>query len=57
VKYLDEYRDAAGQLRKVPGFKDRKATEQRAAELERHAERKPVSIEINSKSCLLKQKN
>jgi len=39
AKWYIEYRSAEGVLRKVAGFTDRKATEQRAAELEKDAER------------------
>src|SRR5262245_11833563 len=39
-----EYRDAAGILRRGPGFVDRGATEQLAAELERKAERQQSGL-------------
>ena len=38
-KYHIEYRDADGIRRRVPGYTDKAATQQRAAELEREAER------------------
>lgn len=37
-KWYIEYRDADGQTKRVPGFTDKKATEQHASELERQAE-------------------
>jgi len=43
-KWYIEYRDAQGVVRRVPGFTDKLATEQRAAELERQAERERVGI-------------
>jgi hypothetical protein len=39
-----EYRDANGVLRKVPGFTDRKATDQLAADLEKKAAREIVGL-------------
>lgn len=38
AKWYIEYNDADGIIRKVPGFKDKQATEQRAQELEKTAE-------------------
>ena len=38
-KWYIEYRDANREFKRVPGFRDKKATLQRAAELERSAER------------------
>jgi hypothetical protein len=38
-KWYVEYRDASGVVRKVPGFADKKATEQLAADLEKKAAR------------------
>jgi len=43
-KWYIEYRDASGKLRRVPGFTDKFATEQWAAELERRAERERLGI-------------
>ena len=43
-KWYIEYRDAQRVVRRVPGFTDKLATEQRAAELERQAERERVGI-------------
>ncbi|MCO6438532.1 MAG: site-specific integrase [Phycisphaerae bacterium] len=43
-KWYIEYRDAQRVVRRVPGFVDKRATEQRAAELERQAERERVGI-------------
>ena len=39
-----EYRDADGVRRRVPGYRDRKATDQLAAQLEREAERRNVGL-------------
>jgi hypothetical protein len=43
-KWYIEYRDANGDVKRVPGFVDKIATEQHAAELERCAERERVGI-------------
>jgi len=43
-KWYIEYRDAAGVTRRVPGFVDKRATEQHAAQLERQAERERAGI-------------
>lgn len=43
-KWYVEYRDGQGVMRRVAGFTDKLATEQRAAELERQAERERVGI-------------
>jgi hypothetical protein len=43
-KWYIEYRDANGELQRVPGFRDKKATLQRAAELERTAERQAAGV-------------
>ena len=43
-KWYIEYRDANGELQRVPGFRDKKATTQRAAELERSAERQAAGV-------------
>src|SRR5687767_5025423 len=41
-RWYIEYRDANGVVRRIKGFTDKKATEQRAAELERRVERTRV---------------
>src|SRR5215831_14574808 len=43
-KWYIEYRDADGIVRRVPGYVDRRATEQLAAELERKAERRQAGL-------------
>jgi len=43
-KWYIEYRDAQGVRRRVPGYTDKRATEQKAAELERKAERQRAGI-------------
>ena len=43
-KWYVEYRDADGIIRRVPGHKDKRATEQLAAKLERDAERKASGL-------------
>jgi integrase len=43
-KWYIEYRDANNELQRVPGFRDKKATMQRAAELERSAERQAAGV-------------
>jgi integrase len=44
AKWYVEYRDASGVVRKVPGYTDKKATEQLAADLERRAARQQVGL-------------
>jgi len=43
-KWYIEYRDADGIVRRVAGFSDKKATEQRAAELEREAAQRETGL-------------
>ena len=43
-KWYIEYTDAMSTTRRVPGYKDKRATEQKAADLERHAERERAGI-------------
>lgn len=43
-KWYIEYADATGTTRRVPGYKDKRASEQKAADLERHAERERAGI-------------
>ena len=43
-KWYIEFRDASDQLRRVPGFTDKAATEQRAAELERETAREQSGL-------------
>ena len=43
-KWYIEYRDADGVNKRVPGFYDKKVTEQKAAELERYAERRQSGL-------------
>ena len=43
-KWYVEYRDADGRVRRVPGYADRKATDQLAADLERRAARQQVGM-------------
>ena len=43
-KWYIEYRDAQGIRRRVPGYRDKMATQQYAAELERRAEREQAGL-------------
>jgi site-specific recombinase XerC len=43
-RWYIEFRDAAGLVRRVPGYSDKRATEQRAAELERASARGDVGM-------------
>src|SRR5947209_3999988 len=44
AKWYVEYRDASGVVQRKPGYTDRKATEQLAAKLERHAARQAEGL-------------
>jgi integrase len=43
-KWYIEYRDADGVVQRTPGYRDHKATEQKAAELERNVERRQSGL-------------
>ncbi|GAF69582.1 unnamed protein product, partial [marine sediment metagenome] len=43
-KWYIEYRDASDSVRRVPGYSDKMATEQLAADLERRAARERVGV-------------
>lgn len=44
AKYVIEYKDANGKPKKAKGYKDKKASDQKAAELEKKAERKEEGL-------------
>jgi integrase len=48
-KYYVEYRDASGRVRRVPGYTDKRATEQLAAQLEKEAARGEVGLTPHGK--------
>lgn len=48
-KYYIEYRDASGRVRRVPGYTDKRASEQLAAQLEKEAARGEVGLTPHGK--------